>query len=229
MAYKSNILLKLTNFVDGVITFAKLQNIATAKLLGRTSASSGVIEELDITNYQNQLIPLVTTFADCENTTSEIDIATVTIPANTLADGDLIKIVINSVVFNNSGSNFTLGQKITINANTIVNPSANAITSGTNFRYIRHELTFYALNVSGDNIDLVQNNIFSGTTGLVSPIGLTFPTTSTTYTAGVRHTPATVNKTAINTIYVKLKWSGANANTYVRNYQAQAYIIKKAV
>jgi hypothetical protein len=228
MAYKSNILLKLTNFVDGVITFAKLQNIATAKLLGRTSASSGVIEELDITNYQNQLIPLTTTFADCENTTSEINIVTVTIPANTLAVGDIIKIEISGSILNNTAGAINLTQRAKVGATTIVNP-VSSFTNGSTIYYTKHILTFYVTNLSGNNIDITQNNVFSGSVGLAESIALAFPVTDNRFRSSVTHTPATIDRTASNTFKVTMQWASASSNAYVRVQQAQAYIIKKAV
>lgn len=45
---KSSFLLKLSNIADNLIDFTKLQNIATGKLLGRTTAGSGDIEEITL-------------------------------------------------------------------------------------------------------------------------------------------------------------------------------------
>ena len=228
MAVRTNILLKLSNFVDSVITFAKLQNIATNKILGRTTAGSGVIEELDIANYSNQLIPLTTTFANCENTTSEIDIVTVTIPANSLAVGDIIKVEISGSILNNTAGAINLTQRLKVAGTTIVNPT-NSFTNGSTIYYIKHVLSYYVTNLSGNNVDIIQNNVFSGAVGLSDSIALAFPVTDNRFRSSVTHTPATINRTNSNTFLATMQWASASANAYVRVQQAQAYIIKKAV
>ena len=228
MAVRTNILLKLSNFVDSLITFAKLQNIATNKILGRTTAGSGVIEELDIANYSNQLIPLTTTFADAENTTSEVDIVTVTVPANSLAVGDIIKIEISGSILNNTGSAVNITQRLKVAGTQIVGLS-NSVSASSTIYYIKHILTYYVKNLSDNNVDIVQNNTASGATGLTDSIALAFPIQDQRFRSAVTHTPATINGTNSNTFLATMQWATASPNAYVRIQQAQAYIIKKAV
>jgi hypothetical protein len=228
MAVRTNILLKLSNFVDSLITFAKLQNIATNKILGRTTAGSGVIEELDIANYSNKLIPLTTTYADCENTTSEIDIITVTVPANSLAVGDIIKIEISGSILNNTGSAVNLTQRLKVAGTTIVS-SSNSVSASSSLYYIKHILTYYVTNLSGNNIDIVQNNTASGGVALTDSIALAFATQDIRFRSTTTHTPATIDRTTSNTFLATMQWASASVNAYVRVQQAQAYIIKKAV
>ena len=224
----SKYLIKLSNIADGLITFAKLQNISTAKLLGRTTAGSGVIEELDINNYSNKLIPLTTTFADCENTTSEIDIVTVTVPANSLAVGDIIKIEISGSILNNTSSSVNITQRLKVAGTQIVG-LANIVPSGSTIYYTKHILTYYVKNLSGNNVDIVQNNTSSGAVGFTDSIALSFPVQDQRFRSVVTHTPATINGTNSNTFLATMQWATASPNAYVRIQQAQAYIIKKAV
>jgi hypothetical protein len=229
MAYKSNILLKLTNFVDGVITFAKLQNIATAKLLGRTSASSGVIEELDITNYQNQLIPLVTTFADCENTASEIDIITVTIPANSLAVGDVITLNITASRLQNGGAAVNLTQRIKVNGTALYPDFPTSIANNATTYSVMQNNNFCVTAISGDNITF--RGTTSGPTGIVIN-SISFALGATGVANGTENairTIGSIDKTATITILCSQQWASANANRWIRVQEAQAYIIKKAV
>lgn len=226
MAYKSNILLKLTNFVDGVITFAKLQNIATAKLLGRTSASSGVIEELDIANYTNQLIPLTTTFADCENTTDEIDIVTVTIPANTLAVGDIVELHYYIQMKQNQGGSVSLTQR-TKNGSNVVYTSSNSITDSGNERQTMHKVKYIITNLSSGTATF-RTNTNTLTTTVTESISPAIGATLTGVGSGT-----IANNTFDNTVgtdfIISAQWATANANTYIRVQTVQAYIIKKAV
>jgi hypothetical protein len=232
MAVRTNILLKLSNFVDSVITFAKLQNIATNKILGRTTAGSGVIEELDIANYSNKLIPLTTTFADAENTASEINIITVTIPANSLAIGDMV--VLESAYYRrqNSGGTINLTARIKLGATTDMSLQGS-IPSDTTFMNIKTRLIYYVISISGDNATLTIQKPTSILTNLPSQgvfaVGGATAASGTMQTVSAKNTDVTIDKTISNNFLLTLQWATANANAYVRVETAQAYIIKKAV
>jgi len=232
MAVRTNILLKLSNFVDSLITFAKLQNIATNKILGRTTAGSGVIEELDIANYSNKLIPLTTTFADCENTTSEINIVTVTIPANTLELGDMVVLESAYYRLQNSGGSINLTAKIKLGATTDMSVTSG-ITSSTSFMNMKARLIYYVISISGNNATLTMQKATSLATNTpyqaVFAVGGTLPAAGVMQTVSAKNTDVTINKTISNNFLLTLQWDSANANTYVRVETAQAYIIKKAV
>jgi hypothetical protein len=232
MAVRTNILLKLSNFVDSLITFAKLQNIATNKILGRTTAGSGVIEELDIANYSNKLIPLTTTYADAENTASEIDIVTITIPANSLAVGDIIVLEFAYLRLQNSGGTINLIAKTILGGNTDVNANGN-IANDTSINNIKAKIQYYVISGSGNNIDLNANKSTLITTNTpiqsILAVGAISTANGTIGTTGSPLTNVTIDKTISNTYKVAVKWASQSANAYIRVQTAQAYIIKKAV
>lgn len=232
MAVRTNIFLKLSNFVDSLITFAKLQNIATNKILGRTTAGSGVIEELDIANYSNKLIPLTTTYADAENTSSEIDIVTITIPANSLAVGDIIVLEMAYLKLQNSGVTINLIAKTILGGNTDINANSN-VTNDSTINNIKAKIQYYAISESGSNINLNTNkstsiNVNTPIQSILAFNGLTAAAGSVQTTTNPL-TNVTIDKTISNTYKVTAKWASASANAYVRVQTAQAYIIKKAV
>lgn len=230
MAVRTNILLKLSNFVDSLITFAKLQNIATDKILGRTTAGSGVIEELDIANYSNKLIPLTTTFANAENTTTAINIVTVTIPANSLAVGDIIKIDYLIRRLQNRGSTANLTQRLFNNTGSMIGNITGVISNNSSTYHLRQSFEFIVTNIS------------AGVVTIDSPLPQDITLIMVASTMGAIGTGTVgngaslgnlINNTFLNaigtTIKLQAQWASANANTWIRVQQAQAYIIKKAV
>jgi hypothetical protein len=232
MAKIKTLVLDLVNFANNLVTFAKIQQIATAKLLGRTTAGTGNIEELDIANYTNQLIPLTTTFADCENTTDEIDIVTVTIPANSLAVGDIIVLEMAYLRHQNSGGTINLIAKTILGGSTDVNANGN-VTNDAAINNIKAKLQYYAISESGSNINLNTNKstaiISNAPIQNILSIGATTQANGSIQTSGSPLSNVVIDKTVSNTYKISAKWASANANTYIRVQTAQAYIIKKAV
>jgi hypothetical protein len=227
MAVRTNILLKLSNFVDSVITFAKLQNIATNKILGRITAGSGVIEELDIANYSNKLIPLTTTFANAENTSSEIDIVTVTVPANSLAVGDLINIEYGGTMKQNSGVGIAGATTLRINATTVATAN-NTINNATQTRYYMQKQKYLVTAISGNNIT-IRLPFASSTLIIAESVSIAPYTTTTANGSSSLYELGSIDKTSIITLKVSSQWATADVNAWIRVEQAQAYIIKKAV
>lgn len=229
MAVRTNILLKLSNFVDSLITFAKLQNIATNKILGRTTAGSGVIEELDIANYSNKLIPLTTTFADAENTTSEIDIVTVTIPANSLAVGDMIVVPVRFNRKNDTGGTVNITQKLFINTTAFQTITTSIAAASTELR-IFHNLQFIVESITTNTVLLNTVLSQSLTTGIATNQSFTAGASTIATGAGTSSTTVTTfDNTTSNNFKISVQWASSNATTFLRVIQAQAHIIKKAV
>lgn len=71
--------------IDDSITFAKVQNIATARFLGRATASSGDVEELTVAQAQGMLaVEQVTAIANAGSTETIPDVTTATAHRYTL-------------------------------------------------------------------------------------------------------------------------------------------------
>lgn len=185
-----------------------------------------------IRSVDETIIPLTTTFADAENTASEIDIVTITIPANSLAVGDIIVLEIAYLRHQNSGGTINLTAKTILGGNTDVNASSN-ITNDVAINNIKAKIQYYAISESGSNINLNTNK----STGIVTntpiqsilSLGVTTAVGGSLQTTVGPLTNVTIDKTISNTYKVTAKWASQSANAYVRVQTAQAYIIKKAV
>jgi hypothetical protein len=172
----------------------------------------------------NPIIPLKTTFADCENTTSEIDIVTVTIPANTLAVGDIIEIYIEYIRSQNSGGAINLNMRTYKNA--ILMTSSNpSISTTANILKLRQKwkIVYDSSFALWEFWQLVTGT--SGAQDTALGIGTTGGATINV-TAGSR---SSLTLSDSNILKVSAQWASANANAYIRIANAQAYIIKKAV
>ena len=179
----------------------------------------------------NPIIPLKTTFADCENTTSEIDIVTVTIPANTLEVGDIIDIYMNTNTFHNAGYNVTFVSKLKLGGVAMASNTSTRSSSATVFRHGQN-IRILCQTISGDIITLFSLQQANNSNQFAAPITQTYAINASSISDAVTTltmTNNTMDKTIINSISFALKWASASPNSYVRVQQVQAYIIKKAV
>lgn len=107
----------------GAVTTSGL-TMATARLLGRTTASTGAIEELTIgagltaasgslsaTNYR--VIAQTSTLLTIVSTNAKTTLYSVTIPGGVITTDKCVELVINGEYFNNSGSARNLDVEIT--------------------------------------------------------------------------------------------------------------------
>lgn len=175
------------------------------------------------------LIPLTTTFADCENTTSEINIITTTIPANTLAVGDIIILNITATRLQNGGAAVNLTQRVKINGNALYGDFPTSIPNNATTFSVMQNNNLCVTDISGNNITL--RGTTAGPTGIVVN-SISFALGATGVAQGTENairTVGSIDKTATITILCSQQWDAANANRWIRVQQAQAYIIKKAV
>ena len=229
---------KLKTLVLDIANFAN--NLITPIKINTTGASSGDVISFDGTNAVwdapagggGSLISLTTTFADCENTTDEIDIVTVTIPADTLAVGDIIVLEMAYLRHQNSGGTINLTAKTILGGTTDVNANSN-VTTDSAINNIKAKLQYYAISESGSNINLNTNKstaiISNAPIQNILSIGATTQANGSIQTSGSPLSNVVIDKTVSNTYKISAKWASANANTYIRVQEAQAYIIKKAV
>ena len=177
----------------------------------------------------SNLIPLTTTIADAENTTSEIDVLTVTVPANTLAVGDVIDIIIDFQRYQNSGVTRTVASRLTINGTNIYNQTGLNLSSINFTYYIIQKQSLVVESISGSNIKLraIFNTGQSSVGGTIS-----FSSNANSNNDGgvvADQSLSSIDNTSNISIVYKLQWGSANVNAWFRFQQAQAYIIKKAV
>jgi len=221
--------LNIINFANNLITFAKLQQIATGKLLGRSTAGTGDIELLNISDFASPIVALITTNVDCENTAVETDVITITIPANSLAVGDIIEIYYNTIRRHNSGVSVWFTQKLKINSTNIYNELKN-IGNETTIYHITQKQQLIVTALAGNNITF-RTYIMTSTDFTVG-IGNSFAMGTNAYSDGATpnsRTLGSIDRTAVITIVLSAQWQVANANSWFRNDGALAYIIKKVV
>jgi len=175
-----------------------------------------------------ETIPLITTNADCENTATETDIITVTIPANSLAVGDIIEISYNFRRHQNSGTSKTLTQRLKINS-TAIYSNSTSLSTGTAIWNITQKQQLIVTELAGNNITF---KTYTNNAANIITRSNAFAICSSTTTSGADQTNRTVgsiDRTAIITIELSAQWASANVNAYIRNDGATAYIIKKVV
>jgi hypothetical protein len=211
---------------DDAVTYAKMQDINSGKVLGRLSSGSGNVEELNL-----GIIPLVTTFADCENTTSEIDIVTVTIPANTLAVGDMIEIDYYFQRLQDSGGSVTFNKFLKLNSAKFNESNGSTLGTSTILYDLFHKEKFIVTLISSNIATIKFIESANLTISSVQSIygGISATTSANGARASTNFSNNTLNITNSNTLTIATKWFSANVNRWVRVQQAQAYIIKKAV
>lgn len=220
--------ISLSQIADGLITLAKINT---------TGATTGQVPTFNGTNTTwedpagggGSLIPLTTTFADCENTTSEIDIVTVTIPADTLAVGDIVGIELRYLKLQNSGSSINTYFWMVNNGNKMQTDAVLPVSSSATMYFVFQTIRLIVVNITGNTVTLGYTRM-NNTAGLSHSMAINF--NSTQNTNGVT-SATTQNETFDNTIgttlQLRMQWVSANVNAYIRVQQAQAYIIKKAV
>jgi hypothetical protein len=228
---------KLKTLVLDIANFAN--NLITPIKINTTGASSGDVISFDGTNAVwntpsgggGSLIPLTTTIADCENTTSEIDIVTVTIPANTLAVGDQIFLEGFFTRSQNSGGTINLTAKLKNATNQFLSYGVVAQASNSGTFLVRLRQVVIVKSISGDTVTLISGTNTSSNVQIaeVSSFAAGATTAVTGHFVNKTYTNNTFDNTVGTTLEISITWGTANANAYIRVEEAQAYIIKKAV
>lgn len=150
------------------------------------------------------------TIANCANTTTETTVLSVTIPANTWADGEEVRMVGAFKHKQNSGgtANLTLKMKVAGVSYTALSASGvgNSTTEGKTTR------AFAFLRVGSE----VWANFNENSTGLNSSTaaGRTAQITAEHFSTTAGNVWTGVDFTSAITIVFTVQWSVANANTY---------------
>jgi len=230
MATKQQIFVNNTLPTDKLLAGNGTDTLSEITLGSGLSLSSGTLTATG-GGGGGSLIPLTTTFADCENTASEIDIITVTIPANTLAVGDIISILgLISRLQNNSTGTITLFTRMTINGNDLYTTNNTTISQFSNIYRIISQQILIVTDVTTNNATIKATN--SGVNQTMLPLPASFNLGGTGTGQGADISDRMVTSIPINssiTITLKATWNFASPLTYIRPEQVQAYIIKKAV
>lgn len=161
------------------------------------------------------------TTADCENTASEIDVISFTVPANTWKEGETIEVIMTAETLHNSGTNRTLQYKAIVQGITVIDNGSTTISSnaseGRSFRKIifrRVGSYLYSLSYHGTTAVELPYHASTITTKNVPDIN---------NAGGLASVFNTIDYDLSIIIKLTLKWSAAHANTYYRILDAIAY------
>ena len=130
------------NVINDSITYQKIQNVTTDRLLGRDTSGSGDVEELTVGNgieftgttgiqASTRTLSTVTTAVTINNTTAETTIFSYTIPANTVGSAGRLMLDLYSTFLNNSGTNRGWRMKVKLGGTTVLDfdTGSNSATS----------------------------------------------------------------------------------------------------
>lgn len=216
----------LSQIANNLITFAKVQTIGAGKLLGNSTGSAGEISELDINDYRNTSFQVPITVQDCENTTSEITVLSLTIPSNILnKNNSIIDIFFLYNRFQNTGANRNLIRKLKINGSNL-KEGTYVISSSANtwFSWSKIRIVTYGLN--GNNINLKATGLEGSLNITNETLGESYSNTSGNISTSTDKTITNINYTNNITITLTLQWDTASSNARIRIEQAHCNIIK---
>lgn len=158
---------------------------------------------------QNLLAQTVT-LANCSNTSAETTVLSVTIPANTWADGEEVAISLIANHKQNSGGAVNVTYKVKVNATSLTTLSASSAANSATQGTTKRSLMFTRI---GSDVYYTG----SGNYGDMSP-------TTTLYTAGIATANyygggngtiyTSVDFTSDVTLTLTVQWASANANVY---------------
>ncbi len=161
----------------------------------------------------------VATLANCSNSNTETTIYTITIPANTWADGEAVTVFLIALHKQNSGGALTVIQKLYLNSTAYTSMSSVSITnSATEGRTDRG----YSLRRIGSDVYLRLSGGFGGGGGVNINTAL-FTADQFATTSG--NVYSAVDFTSNITISITMQWATANANAYFNPFIGLAFKI----
>ena len=209
------------------VTFAKMQNIATDRLLGRDTAGTGDVEELTVSGGIEFTGTGIRTSAFTGDVTKAAGGVATTIANDAVTTVKILNANVTPAKLStgapswNSSGDLTVGGDLTVTGNDIISSSATAITlsgadvamqGNTTFKGITEGVVAIGTVGASHTFDLTNGTIQTAT--LTSATAATF--TMPTATAGKRFTlliqqPASGTPTTAT--FTGVKWSGGSAPT----------------
>ncbi len=165
-----------TSIANDAVTFAKMQNITSDRLLGRDTAGSGDAEELTVSGgiefsgstgvvSSSRTLDRDASVNTFNTTVAETTIYSYTIPANTLGANDEIHTRILNYYFNNTGSSRGYIIKVKLGGTTIVDfdTSSSYFSSNSAKRLVKVDVYISSLGATNSQYVTIQVNHASGT------------------------------------------------------------------
>lgn len=158
------------------ITYAKIQNVTTDRLLGRDTGGSGDVEELTVGNgvefsgstgivSSSRTLDRNASVNTFNTTTAETTIYSYTIPANTLGANDEIYTRILNHYLNNTGSARGYVIKVKLGGTTVINfDTTTFFGSNSAKRLVKVDIYISSLGATNSQYVTMQINHASGST-----------------------------------------------------------------
>ena len=159
---------------------------------------------------QNLLAQSVT-IASCSNTSAETTVLSVTIPANTWADGEEVGISVIARHKQNSGGSINITYKVKVNASSLTTLSASAVGNSATEGKTRRSFFFVRI---GNDIYYTGNAATYGDMSSTASVFGAVISTADYYGSGNGNIYTSVDFTSDITITFTVQWASANANAY---------------
>lgn len=164
---------KLVDTYSIALTTAMSSTVALTSLVPGSAATidGGLVRPALVTAQY-------TSFAAVSNTTTETDVAKLTIPANATASGSILLFEAGGVLTNNSGGSISHVLKLKLGSTTIVTSASTAVATSANSLkwYLRAELLFATASTQRSTVHMLQSAQSSATWGTAGDVTVGFGT-----------------------------------------------------
>ena len=157
------------------------------------------------------LLAETVTLANCSNTSTETTVMSVTIPANTWADGEEVGISIIARHKQNSGGAIAITYKVKVNASSLTTLSASSVGNSATEGKTRRSFFFTRI---GSDVYYTGNATTYGDMSSTASVFGAVISTADYYGSGNGTIYASVDFTSNVTLTFTVQWASANANAY---------------
>ena len=151
------------------------------------------------------------TIANCANTSSEVTVLSVTIPANTWLDGEEVSISVIARHKQNSGGAIAITYKVKVNASSLTTLSASSVSNSATEGKTRRSFFFTRI---GSDIYYTGNGTSYGDMSSTASVYGAVISTADYYGSGNGNIYTSVDFTSNVTLTFTVQWASANANAY---------------
>ena len=157
------------------------------------------------------LLAETVTLANCSNTSTETTVMSVTIPANTWADGEEVGISVIARHKQNSGGSIAITYKVKVNASSLTTLSASSVSNSATEGKTRR--SFFFTRVGSDIYYTGNGNTYGDMSSTASVFGAVI-SAADYYGSGNGNIYTSVDFTSSVTLTFTVQWASANANAY---------------
>lgn len=157
------------------------------------------------------LLAETVTLANCSNTSTETTVMSVTIPANTWADGEEVGISVIARHKQNSGGSIAITYKVKVNASSLTTLSASSVSNSATEGKTRRSFFFTRI---GSDVYYTGNAATYGDMSSTASVFGAVISAADYYGSGNGNIYTSVDFTSNVTLTFTVQWASANANAY---------------